>query len=267
MRTTSIFTCVAVAGLAAGCGGNPVKPITTTLDPFVTTLALTQGLVDPNNSCSPPSTPAPPMPDQWWRNLPVGNLPRVASHGIVGTNAWRNTTGACQELRQDLYRSMFTYPLTNAQSLKGLVTKAELTIFAAVLPATTSTSLCQPMTGGGGSLHQLRPGFTAQTSDFNYMGPHTPTNDFPSSSRVFAMTFPWVPGSIATGVTTSDGGGQRAAFTVDVTDRINGAINRGDTSIGFMISGSDETLPTVSPPASTDCRTTYRVGVLSIEHL
>jgi hypothetical protein len=35
----------------------------------------------------------------------------------------------------------------------------------------------------------------------------------------------------------------------------------------FEISGSDETLPTISPPGSTDRRTVDRVGPLLIKHL
>ncbi|MDP2266332.1 MAG: hypothetical protein Q8J70_07255, partial [Thiobacillus sp.] len=146
----------------------------------------------------------------------------------------------------------------------------------AVMPAVRPNSLCQAMTGGGGSLLMVRPPFAPPQSSFVDLGsdlgysapPGANTaQPFPAGVTVFGMTFPWVSGQVANGVTTSDGGGQKASFTVDVTDRLNGAFNRGDAVIAFMLSGSDETLPTVSPPDRFDCRTVYRIGQLVIKHL
>jgi hypothetical protein len=252
--------------IVAGCNNiPPINQITTNIDPSVVTLASTQGRYDPTNTCSPATPPPPLLPNQWWNSLPASQLPKVAGHGVVGFNRWRNLTNSCQEFRQDLYRTAFSYNLSASQSLKGLVTKAELSFSVVAMPAVRS--MCQAMTGGGGALLMLRPGFSLPQASFDYLGTHVPPQPFPASASVFGMTFPWVPGQIANGVVTSDGGGQRASFTVDVTDRLNGALNRGDAAIGFMLSGSDEGLPQVSPPDSFDCRTVYRVGRLVIKHL
>lgn len=254
--------------IVAGCNNiPPINQTTTTIEPKVVIFAATQGKVDPTNTCSPATPPAPVSPNQWWNSLPPTQLPKVAGHGVVGVDRWRNLTDSCQEFRQDLYRTAFAYDLSASQSLKGLVTKAELSFSVVAMPAVRPNSMCQAMTGGGGSLLMLRPGFTLPQASFDYLGTHVPPQPFPASVSVFGMTFPWMPGQIANGVVTSDGGGQRASFTVDVTDRLNGAINRGDVAIGFMLSGSDEGLPQVSPPDSFDCRTVYRVGQLVIKHL
>jgi hypothetical protein len=68
-------------------------------------------------------------------------------------------------------------------------------------------------------------------------------------------------------VTTAPTGLGSASFTVDRTNRVVDAHNRGAGDMTFEISGSDETLPTISPPGSTDRRTVYRVGPLLIKHL
>ncbi|HET8710526.1 MAG TPA: hypothetical protein VFM32_04070 [Spongiibacteraceae bacterium] len=257
-----------IGGAVVGCTPiPPINTITTNIDPKVVTLAATQGKVDPTNTCSPASPAAPIMPDQWWNNLPITQQPKVVGSGVVGFERWRNHTDGCQEFRQDLYRTAFSYDLSGSQSLKGLVTKAELSFSVVIMPATSANSMCQAMTGGGGSLFILRSGFSLPQMSFSYLGTHVPPQPFPSGLRVFGMNFPWVPGQIATGVTTYDVGGQRAGFTVDVTDRLNGALNRGDTAIGFMLTGSEEDLPQVSPSDGMNCRTVYHVGQLVIKHL
>lgn len=259
---------VAIGSVIAACNSSsPINPITTSLDPMVATLATTQGRVDPTNNCSPASPIAPIRPDQWWNGLRIDQPPKLAGNGVVGFERWRNLTGSCLEFRQDLYRTAFSYDLSSSQTLKGLVTKAELSFSVAIMPTSIPGGACQAMTGGGGSLHMLRPGFSLPSTGFNYLGVNVPPQPFPASVNVFAMLFPWIPGQVTTGVTTSDIGGQRAGFTVDVTDRLNGALNRGDTSIGFMLSGSEEDLPQISPASGLDCRTVYKIGQLVIKHL
>jgi hypothetical protein len=86
------------------------------------------------------------------------------------------------------------------------------------------------------------------------------------------MTFPWAPGQITQGVqtgvmvNTQPSGTGGASFTVDVTSYLNGALNRGDTSMSFMLSGSDEAPVAVFPAGAIDCKTVYRFGNLTIEH-
>ncbi len=87
------------------------------------------------------------------------------------------------------------------------------------------------------------------------------------------MTFPWIAGPITTGVqtgvtvTTIAGGGNTASFTVDVKSYLDGALNRADSSISFMISGSDEAPITVFPAGAIDCKTVYKIGNLVVQHL
>lgn len=265
MRSPSAWLMAAITLVSAGCpGSQPITLITTTVEPHVVTLALTQGGVDPVNTCSPASPPAPALPSQWWNGIHPTHPPRVVGQGVVGFDLWRNQTDGCQEFRQDLYRTAFSYDLSQHQSLKGLVSSAELTFSVAVMPAVRPNSLCQDMTGGGGSLFMLQPGSALPQASFAALQPPA---TFAAGGRVFGMTFPWVEGQVSPGVTTVAAGGGRASFTVDVTDRVNGALNRGDAALTFALSGSDEARPTTPPPARFECRTIYQIGPLVVKHL
>lgn len=248
--------------LCTGCG--PINLNTVAVQPAVGSVALTQGRVDVSHGCTPAVPPAPPLPGDWWRSVPVGQPPKMPGQGVAGFHLWRNTTGQCEEFRQDLYRTEFGYPLASLQRLKGLITKAEVTLFAAVLPAPRPNSLCQPMTGGGGSLFLLPPGATLPVADLTTL-PHQ--QPFRTGGRLFAMTFPWVPGALGNGVTTQAVGGNRASFAVDVLARVNAAVNRADAAMVFTLSGADEALPTIPPPAGFDCRTIYEIGPMVVTHL
>lgn len=269
LKSAASFSIVAlgVIGIVGSSSVPPINPVTTRIDPSVLTMAAIQGGPDVDNNCSPPIPPAPLSPTLWWGSLPNGQLPKVAGAGVVGFQTWRNTQGQCREYRQDIYRSAFTYDLSGNQPLKGLVTKAEITFSVAAMP--TIQGVCQAMTGGGGSLFQLQPGFSLPAGSFIDFGFRVPPHPFPAGGKIFGMLIPWLPGQIANGVVTVDGGGQMAAFTVDVTDRLNGALNRNDTSIGFMLSALEEgeRVPSQPPSGDIDCRTIYRFGQLVIQHL
>lgn len=250
--------------LAGCCPPAPVNLLTQSVDARVVTVARTQGRVDVSNNCNPATPLAPPAPATWWNGLPVAQPPKVAGQGVVGFDLWRNTTDGCQEFRQDLYRTEFAYPLASLLSIRNLITKAELTFSVAVLPAVRPGSLCQAMTGAGGSLLLLPPTTVLPPSAFTAL---PPPQQFPAGGRVFAMTFPWVPGALPGGANTTAAGGNRAAFTVDVTSQLNAALAGGDAALSYAISGSDEALPTVSPPGAFDCRTFYQIGQLVVTHL
>ena len=85
------------------------------------------------------------------------------------------------------------------------------------------------------------------------------------------MMSPWAPGPITQGVQTgvtvsTQPSGTGATFTVDITSYLNGALNRGDGSMSFMLSGSDEATPSVFPAGALDCKTVYKFGNLTIVH-
>jgi len=258
----SFIPLLPLALLCAACV--PITSLTTSVDPRVVTLARSGGGVDTSNVCTPPSPPAPPAPDLWWNALPPGQPPKVAGLGVVGFNLWRNGTDSCTEFRQDLYRTEFGYPLASLAPLKGLVTKAELNFSSAVLPVLRPGFGCELRTAAAGAVLGMPPNATLPAPAFSLLPPAQP---FPPGAQLFAMTFPWQPGSFPGGVTTTAVGGDRAAFTLDVTARVTGALARGDAELIFALSGLMEARSTVPPPASFDCRAYYRIGPLTVTHL
>ena len=262
MKFLPICVPLLLAALLGGCA--PVIPIVTNITPKVVTVTLMRGAVDPANTCTPATPPSPPVPNVWFNSLPPGQPPKVVGEGVVGFNLWRNTTDSCLEYRQDLYRTEFSYPLASATAFKGLVTKAELTLSSVVIPAVRPGSLCQAMTGAGGSLLALPATTVLPPAVFTLLAPNVA---FDAGPRVFAMTFPWIAGAIPNNTTTQAAGGGRASFTVDVTARLNAALTAGDAAMVFALSGSDEDLPVVPPPGAFDCRTIYQAGPLAITHL
>jgi hypothetical protein len=271
----AVALCVVCVFGLTGCP--PTTPLTTTVTPTVVTMGeIHSGGINPEN-CNDWTSPSWNTPQQWWNSLQPTQLPKVVGNGVVGSNILFDTRpgGGCTKFRQDLYRPGVTYSLAGL-NLKGLVKSATITFSSVVLPSGVSTTgLCQPMTGGGGSLLILRfpatvPAGASAFADLGGPGPQA--TPFPASATVFGMTFPWVPGPITSGVqtgvtvSTQASGTGAASFTVDVTAYINGSFNRGDGSIAFMLSGSDENAPSVFPPGALDCRTVYSFGSLNIVH-
>lgn len=252
----------------------PITPIETRVIPNVITLAkINSKGINPLNA-NDWLSPTWLAPEDWWRSLPTTQPPRAGLHGVVGFEILFDTQGGASKFRQDLYRVGFSYDLTPHQNLRGLVTKAELTFFSAVLPPGVGlNSLCQPVTGGGGSLIVLAPAATLPTAPLRmvYLGSANAAAPYPSGTRLFSIPQgppqTWLGGTIAPGVTAMATGQGTASFTVDVTAPVNAALERGATALSFMISGSDEANVTVFPPGAQDCRTTYRIDDLVITHL
>jgi hypothetical protein len=263
-----IGVAVVCAVAYSSCGS---QPITTTVSPIAMTMARIQTTgINPQN-CNDWLSPSWKAPQDWWNGLLPTDQARVVGQAVTGFEINFDTRpgGGCTKFRQDLYRSGFTY--TVAASLKGLVTAADISFSSRVLPSGVSpTGMCQPMTAGGGSLFIMNQGaaLPAATGGFAYLGT-APAAAFPAAGKVFGMTFPWVPGSIpANGraVTTVASGLGGAAFTVDVKDFLDAALNSGGTTLSFMLSGSDEAPVTVFPAGAIDCKTVYRFGNLVITH-
>jgi hypothetical protein len=255
--------------LGASCQ-TPITQIETRVSPNVITLAKSNSKgINPLNA-NDWLSPTWLAPEDWWRSLPTTQPPRAGLHAVVGFDILFDTQGGASKFRQDLYRAGFSYGLTSHQSLRGLVTKAELTFFSAVLPSgIRPNSLCQPVTGGGGSLIVLAPTATLPTAPLRmaYLGSGNAATPYPLGTRVSSIPQPWVSGTIAPRMTTIATGQGTASFTVDVTALVDAALNRGATELSFMISGSDEANVTVFPPGATDCKTIYRIGELVITHL
>ena len=244
MRRTLTGLVVALASAASlACPGNPPTPLTTTLNPSVRDLAIRQGLDDANNDCSVATPPSPPAPNVWFNALPISAPQKTVNNGIVGFNVWRNTHDGCLEARQDLYRTRFAYDLSGIQNLKGLVTAAQLSFAAVVLPA-PSGIFCQAMTGGGGSLFRLPVGTALPAAMFTLL----PLNSsFTTTGRVFGMTNPWIAGTIQPGVTTLATGTGGASLLMTPALRIT-TVGRLRRAAGGSAAGVLST-PTSSPSA------------------
>lgn len=264
-RQALVFGAVLLSIGLSGCpGGPPIQPVTKTVDPTTASIALVRGVIDSDPACTVGSQSGPPRPQTWWNSLRPGQSPKAVGEGAVGFNLWVNPTGTCQGFRQDLYRTLFSYDLQSSTALKGLITKATLTVNAKILPQTRPNSLCEAFTAGGGGMVRLPATTVLPSSGFAELAP---TLAFPAGPVIFSFPQPWLAGQIATGVTSFDGGGQRASFSVDVTSIVDQALTSGSNRIVFAISGSDEATRSVRPPSNFDCRTTYSVTALVISHL
>ena len=240
----------------AACKKPPPPPITTVVQPMVRTLMTSGGLIDVTGDCSGAVPPAPALP------MP-GALP-TANTGFVGFEEWRNTFANCRTTRQLLYRTVWTYDLSNLQSLKGLVVDASMIFGVVAMPPAGSHPACRSFTGGAGSLQRLQPQTMLPMGALTLLNP---PNGFPNGSTIFTMPSPWSAGTIATGVTTmanATGGG--TSYNVNLKDRVIGAINAGHSQLAFMLTGSGEAPITTPAAGSTDCRTTFIVQPLAIQH-
>ncbi len=252
----------------SACGS---QPITTTVSAATMTMGIERQIAFQPGNCHDFPAPSWQDPQTWWNSLPAVQPPKVVGQAVTGWNLLFAVSGSCSKSRHDVYRAGITYDLSNRQNLKGLISAAEISFATFTLPSGVSpTGLCQPTTGGGGSLFVLNQGATLPTATGSFVNLGSgPTANFPAAGRVFGMTFPWVPGAIpANGraVTTVASGTGGAGFTVDVTDFLNDALNNSRTSLQFMLGSSDETGPTTFPAGPIDCRTIYRFNELVIKH-
>jgi hypothetical protein len=240
--------------LAVGCK-NPPQTLSTAVAPRVHTFAKPIGIIGASGGdCSSAVPPAPPLPTP----------PAGVARGIVGFQLWRNTFSDCGAGRQDLYRTVWAYDLTPHQNLKGLVVGATMNFSVYIMPAAGSAPGCNAMTGGAGSLVRLQPTFAMPQGVFSTLAIQDP---WPSGSAMFTIPAPWQAGTVAPGVTTLATGLGGASFSVDLKDRVIGALNAGHASMVFMLTGSSETQVTnTSPPTNADCRTTYQFSPLTITH-
>lgn len=266
-RQCALFLAAAAAFVLVGCKTNP--PVKTSISPAVSTLALVQSKgIDPQN-CNDWLSPSWQDPETWWRSLSTAQPPRAGNYAVVGFEILFDTQGNCRKFRQDLYRAGLSYDLSQRQGLKGLVTKAELTFSSYALPSgVRPNNLCQPVTGGGGSLIVVAPGVSLPAAPLRlaFLGSANANAPFPAGSRLMSIPQPWIAGTLGNNASTGASGQGTATFSVDVTPQLNAALERGAGAIQFMISGSDEGVRTVFAPGPQDCKTTYAIGDLVITH-
>lgn len=272
MKYSASFAALTAALLLISAGCNtPVTPIETKVTPTVITIAkIGWKGIRPQN-VNDWLSPTWPEIEDWWRSLPTTQPPREGLEAVVGWEILYDTRGTDDKFRQDLYRAGFSYDLSTRQNLKGMVTKATMTFSCYVLPSGVApNTLCQPMTGAGGSLLVLAPAATLPVAplDLAYLGSMNGAAPYPSASRLFSIPQgPYISGTIAPGVTTSPTGQGTASFTVDVTAHVNAALERGALQLSFMLSGADEAMPAAFLSTPKDCKTIYKFGELVIQHL
>jgi hypothetical protein len=254
------LTVLSAVSVLNSCG---LSNKTLTVPATVMDMAQVTGVVDQNNSCTPPTSPA-PMPDAWWNAQPTANQQMPA----VGFQIWRNEAngGACQEHKDIAYRGFFQYDLSTVAPLKT-VTAASITFVSKVLPpdATPNASnMCDARSGGLGSLWDVTPTIPFP-GGMMVLPPNVP---FPPGMKLVAFTLPWVPGKVGTHTTTDSTGASGASFTVDVTSRVQKALADSQPVIQFMFSGTDEAFPRpITPPASIDCLTLIEVQSMTVTYV
>jgi hypothetical protein len=262
------------------------KPVVTSLPVSVATLAKSEPIVwaippaCPDGDLplvGPAAGPLNPMPgpSDWWTSLPPTALARRPGHATVGFELLfdhvTQFSPTCTRYRQSTYRALIRYDLSSSQSLKGSVKKAILTFGSVNAPANANpTAVCQAVTGGASSLLVVRQGSTLPSQPFVTLG-SLGSVPYPTGDVVFPFPVPWSNGPITSGVqpgvtvTTSASGTGTATFTVDVGDILDAALNRGDSTLAFMLGGTMEGTPAY-PSASVDCKTTYRFNDLAVTH-
>ena len=265
---------LAAATISGALACKPTQTISTSLDPASFTMAAIEaGAILPENCNDWTSNWQ--TPEEWWNSLPATQPPRGVNNEVVGFEIKFDTRGNCQKARLDLYRPGFSYDLSGQSALKGLVKKAEVTYWSAVLPSGVSPSIgsCEPVTGGGRSLLIVQSGAALPAAPAGFVQlPGLPPTAFPASGRLYSSPSLWQAGTTTTGLptgvkgTTVAAGNGLASFTIEVTPYVVGAIDRGDGSISFMLGGTNEAPFTVFPAGPIDCKTWYHIGALVIEH-
>jgi hypothetical protein len=222
-------------------------------------------------SCLPNSTPAAPDPAVFWNAL---DATTKATKVVVGYQAWSNTSAGCQFVQEDDYRGLFSYPLAAVAALStanspiaSRINEATVRFVVDGLTADKSDGgrTCQSPIGAVGDLAMLRPGATIPPGLIRILDPSGQAATFSTPLNTFAPNAVEVQGfgTEFKGRIVSPGTREKATFTpgtgagvtiveVDIRDRLQGALNRGDSSLAFMLVGGGETVP--GGRTQLDCR-------------
>jgi len=236
-------------------------------------------------TCLPNPTPPAPVPAVFWNALdPTTQVTKV----VVGYQAWGNSSAGCQFAQEDDYRGLFSYPLAAVAALSTASSPISSRISAAtvkfvvdglVTDRINGGRTCQSPIGAVAVFTMLRPGGAAippglvQIPDPSGLPAtfSTPLNNF-APNAVEIQGF----GTEFKGRIVSPGTREKATFTpgagpgitiveVDIRDRLQGALNRGDSSLGFMLVGSGEVAP--GGPIQLDCRMLVAPDTLTVTSL
>lgn len=263
-----------LAALTA-CGA---KQTVTDLNASRGTLYSTIGLGAIGSSfCAPPSvTPPPPLPDVWWAGLD----PQTRTKVVVGFQLWSHDGApTCDSHRQDTFRGMFEYSLAPLTALSTANSPIQTRITDAALSFeiqgfTTPFALpgsvsCGSRSGGILSLMLLPAGTPVLTGPTN-MNKVATTNgvpDYPTSTRtitpISTLSFggPQTPPATITILDPT-----MSRVDVDVKNAVLFALNSGQSSVGFMLTGTGDA-PTngLTADVQVDCKTLVKLGTLTVK--
>ena len=258
----------------AGCA---VSPTVTTLTPATRGSVFGSiGLIDPSDACSSNPTPAAPQVLTAWSQVdPTTRQNKV----ITGFEVWSNANAGCASFRQDSFRGLFAYPLASLTTLSTSNSPVSSRISSATLRfsvnglTTGRTSLefaCPSPIGGVAGIAVLRPN-PVILSDLNALVPPEKITDVgPGAAQLesFGTEFSPLPVPGTRGrATFSVGGGGITVVEIDVKDRLIGALNRGDTTLGFMLFGPREFLQAPSGDVQLDCKMLVTPEMLTVKSL
>lgn len=265
------------ASIILGTAGCTVSPTVTTLTPANRGSAFGSiGLIDPSNACAPnPTPPAPNAVAAWNQVDPMTRQNKI----ISGFEVWSSANAGCASFRQDSFRGLFAYPLASLTALSTANSPIASRISSATLRfsvnglTTGRASLefsCPSPIGGVAGIAVLRPN-PVILSGLNAVVPPEKITDIGSGAaqlESFGTEFSPLPVPGTRGrATFSVGGGGITIVEIDVKDRLVGALNRGDATLGFMLFGPREFLQAPSGDVQLDCKMLVTPEMLTVKSL
>jgi hypothetical protein len=272
MNHAAVLTLATLSAGIVACNG--VNPVVTNVTPTLATTYKIIGTVDAQTATDPSpvcnGTPTPPAPDvnAWWAGIDPNTRNAVV---VTGFELWSNTLPGCANARHDVYRGHFRYDLAGIRALdqpgSPVATRInaasfQFTIQAGNADVASSTLRCFATAGGVTAVNLLQPGATLLSGVTQV----APTDDFPATVKRIEQIVP-VPATLPATVgplTITPGGGGLTVVDVEIRNDLIGALNRGDSAIGFSLISVAEARPTVNGDEFLDCKTFVRPGVLKV---
>jgi hypothetical protein len=265
--------------LLSTLGGGCTQTITN-LNASRGTLYASLGLGNVGDAaCQPaPAIAAPPEPGVWWSGLD----PQTRTKVVAGFQIWSHGAPGCTSHRVDAYRGLFEYSLAPITALSSTsspigprITDATLTLtiqgFSTpdVIPGVGAPA-CGSRSGGIASLMLLPGGTPVLTgpTNMNKIATNNGVPDFPTSTRtitpISTLSFGGAQTPPAT-ITILDP--TRSQIDIDVKNALLFALNSGQSTVGFMLTGTGEMM-TAAIPANrqVECKTLVTLGTLTVKN-